>query len=547
VNNSTQSRLFFIAPICALATALLSTPAQAAAGDLYESDLMSGTVFKFAPNGTKTPFASSLSQPDGLVFDRTGNLFVASENAGTITKITLSGTQTPFASGLNHPSGLAFDASGTLYVAETFANQIVQFSPAGTKTTYTTSVVSPVGLAFDVAGNLFVTEQGSSQVISKFGTGKTKTTFASNVDSPNGLVFDPAGNLYVSTYTALGGTTGKILKFKADGSRTTFASTLNAPYGMAFDSVGNLFVTERGTNSILRFDSAGNRTTFAPSLSFPQFVSFEPPLSQLVNISTRLNVQSGDNALIGGVIITGSAPKKFVVRAIGPSLANFGIATPLLDPTLELRAANGALIASNDNWKINDQTGQSQQAAVQAAGLAPTDDRESVVLAEFAPTQVTAVVRGKNNTTGVGLVEVYDANVAADSRLANISTRGVVGAGADVMIGGFIVGGGNGAAKLMIRAIGPSLAQFGVSGALPDPTLSLRNANGAQIAADDDWGIIVNGEDTRVKTIQNTGLAPSDVHECAILITLPNGNYTAIVAGYNGATGIGLVEVYNLQ
>ena len=544
----TEKTLLVVAVTLVL-TVLSPAKAHAAAGDLYESDLGSGAIFKFTPDGTKTVFASSLTQPYGIVFDRVGNLYVASRTGGTITKITPSGTQTPFASGLTQPAGLAFDANGTLYVADLVANQIVQISPNGTKTTYTTSVTQPVSIAFDVTGNLYVTEQGNgNQVISKFGTGKTKTMFASNVDNPNGLVFDAAGNLYVSTYTALGGTTGKILKFAPDGSRSTFASSLSAPYGMAFDSSDNLLVTERQTNSISKFNRfGGNKTTFASGLSLPEFLAFEPALSQPLNISTRLNVQTDENVLIAGFIATGSAAKKLVIRALGPSLANFGIPTALLDPTLELRAANGSLIASNDNWRINDQTGQSQQAAVLATGLAPSDDREPVLIAELAPSQFTAVVRGKNNTTGVAIVEVYDVNQAADSRLANISTRGVVGVGSDVMIGGFIVGSGNGAARILIRALGPSLANFGLVHVLNDPQISLRNSNGTQIAADDDWSIIVNGDDYRYKEIQATGLAPSNDRESVVITTLPNGSYTAIVSGYNGATGIGLIEVYNLR
>jgi len=147
----------------------------------------------------------------------------------------------------------------------------------------------------------------------------------------------------------------------------------------------------------------------------------------------------------------------------------------------------------------------------------------------------------------VGLVEVYDLNQTAASRLANISTRGFVGTGGDVMIGGFIVGSGNGAGKVLIRAIGPSLANFGVAGVLSDPMVSLRNSNGTEIASDDDWSLAVNGDDFHRRSIQETGLAPANDHESAILTTLPNGSYTAIVSGYNGGTGVGLVEVYNLQ
>lgn len=545
MNLTNQTRLC-VAIVC-LFSAALSTHARAAAGDLYESDLTSGTIYKFAPDGTKTVFANVV-QPSGLVFDRAGNLFVSSRSGGTITKIAPSGAQTPFASGLSQPMGLAFDPNGILYIADFVASQIVQVTPAGTKSTFASNVVNPVGLAFDKAGNLFVSEQGNANIVSKFGTGKTKTTFASSVDSPSGLLFDPAGNLYVSTYTALGGTTGKILKFAPDGSRTTFASTLSAPYGMAFDSGDNIFVTERATNTILKFNRfGGNRMTFASTPSFPQFIAFEPALSQPLNISTRLNVQTDENVLIAGFITTGTAAKKLVIRALGPSLANFGISTALLDPTLELRAANGSVIATNDNWRINDQTGQSQQAAILATGLAPGDDRECVLTAELAPSQFTVVVRGKNGGTGVATVEVYDVDQAADSRLANISTRGTVGTDANVMIGGFIVGSGNGAARVLIRALGPSLANFGLVHVLNDPQLSLRNSNGTEITSDDDWSIIVNGDDYRYREIQATGLAPSNDRESVVITTLPNGSYTAIVSGYGGSTGVGLVEVYNLR
>jgi hypothetical protein len=245
--------------------------------------------------------------------------------------------------------------------------------------------------------------------------------------------------------------------------------------------------------------------------------------------------------LIGGFIATGTATKKLVARALGPSLSNYGVPGALPDTTLELRAADGTLIASNDDWKINDQTQQSQEAAIRAAGLPLTHERESALLVELAPAGFTAIVRGKNDTTGLGLVEIYDLDEMADSRLANISTRGVVGTVEKVMIGGFIIGGRSGAAKLVIRAIGPSLANFGVAGALSDPTLSVRDSNGGEFSFNDDW------DDRQAGEIQATGLAPTHDLESAIVTTLPNGNYTAIVAGYNGGTGIGLVEVYNVN
>jgi hypothetical protein len=212
---------------------------------------------------------------------------------------------------------------------------------------------------------------------------------------------------------------------------------------------------------------------------------------------------------------------------------------------LEVRAANGALIASNDDWKINDQTSQSQQAAIQATGLAPSDDRESAVIVDVAPAAFTTIVRGKNNTTGVGLVEIYDLNQTADSRLANISTRAFVETGSNVMIGGFIIGSGNGAARVVARAIGPSLSGLGISNALADPTLELRDANGGVVEFNDDWELSNHFDSGQ--EVATAGLAPTNSRESAMLVTLANGNYTAIVSGYQGGTGVGVVEVYNLR
>jgi hypothetical protein len=317
---------------------------------------------------------------------------------------------------------------------------------------------------------------------------------------------------------------------------------------MAFDSAGNLFVSD-GAFTLSKVTPSGTRTDFAHP-SGPYQIAFEPPLGQPLNISTRLNVQTGDNALIGGFITTGSASKKVVVRAIGPSLSNFGISTPLQDPTLELRSANGSLIASNDNWKINSQTQQSQQAAIQATGLAPTDDRESVLMAELGPASYTAIVRGKNDTTGVGLVEVYDVNQTADSRLANISTRGNLETSDSVMIAGVIIGSGNGAAKLLVRVLGPSLAAFGITNPLPDPYVDIRDSNGTRQAFNDDWKVRQGNIIPQQDEIEATGLQPSNDTESAVIVTLPTGNYTAITASFGTAevkTGVAVIEVYNLR
>ena len=246
-------------------------------------------------------------------------------------------------------------------------------------------------------------------------------------------------------------------------------------------------------------------------------------------------MQTGDNVLIGGFIITGNAPKRVIVRGIGPSLP-VEIAGRLADPVLELHGPNGALITSNDSWK------GTQQIEIQNSGLAPSNDLESAIVATLAPGGYTAILRGKNGTTGVALVEMYDLDVASDSKLANISSRGFVETGDNVMIAGFIFGNGTNGEKVIIRAIGPTLAASGVANVLADPTLDLHDSNGTLMMSDDNWRDDANQE----AEILATGLAPSNDLESAIVTTLPPGPYTAIVAGKNGGTGVALAEVYHL-
>jgi probable HAF family extracellular repeat protein len=261
-----------------------------------------------------------------------------------------------------------------------------------------------------------------------------------------------------------------------------------------------------------------------------------PPLTQparLANISTRVRVLPGDNALIGGFIITGTEPKKVIIRGLGPSLVA-GIQGTLADPILELHQGSVTL-AQNDNW-------QDTQATEIAATIPPANVLESAIVQTLDPGTYTAVLRGRGETSGTGLVEVYDLQPAATSKLANISTRGVIGTGDNVMIGGLIVSGdANRSANVIVRAIGPSLGNFGVAGALSDPVLELRNGHGDLVASNDNWRSDHEAE------IRATNLAPSRDGESAIIGTLVPGNYTAIMRGENSATGIGLVEVYQLE
>jgi len=256
---------------------------------------------------------------------------------------------------------------------------------------------------------------------------------------------------------------------------------------------------------------------------------------KLANISTRVSAGTGDNRLIGGFIISGTAPKKVIVRAMGPSLGDFGVNSALADPTLELHDSTGAVIATNDNWA------DTQRTDVMASGIPPPNELESAIVRTLSPGAYTALVDGKDGGTGTALVEVYDLSPTSTSTLGNISTRGAVGPQSDVMIGGFIISGTTGTTRVLVRTVAPSLISAGVTNAMPDPTLELRDVNGALIAANDNWR---EGPELE---IQQSKLAPTNDLESAIITTLPSGPYTAVIHERNGQRGIGLFEVYNLQ
>jgi hypothetical protein len=250
-----------------------------------------------------------------------------------------------------------------------------------------------------------------------------------------------------------------------------------------------------------------------------------------------MRVQTGDNVGIGGFIITGSVPKHVLLRAIGPSLTQSGVPGALADPVLELHGPGAFVTITNDNWRDDP----AQEAAIKATGIPPTNDLESAIDATLNPGAYTAVVRGKNNTLGVALIEVYDLNQAGLAKLANMSTRAFVSTGDDVVIAGFILGNHTGDDRIVVRGIGPSLTAAGVPNALANPTLELRDGNGALLIANNDW----QENAAQAAELTAAGLAPTNNLESGIAVTLPPGLYTALLAGLNNGTGIGLVEVYD--
>jgi plastocyanin len=283
--------------------------------------------------------------------------------------------------------------------------------------------------------------------------------------------------------------------------------------------------------------------TFQDAGTFPYYCRMNSEMTGVIevvgsrplNISTRLRVQTGENVLIGGFIIHGQVAKKLIVRGMGPSLQQGGVTDVLADPVLELHRADGSTIATNDDWK------QNQQAEIEASGIPPHNDAESAIVTTLYPGSYTAILKGKNSAIGNGLVEVYDLDQTAVARVVNISTRGFVEQGDNLMIGGFIIGNGSNLAQVIVRALGPSLSKAGISDALGDPTLQLRDGDGALVMSNNNW------KDSQQSAIEATGIPPGNDFEAAVVADLPPGSYTAVVAGNNGTTGVGLVELYHLR
>ena len=277
--------------------------------------------------------------------------------------------------------------------------------------------------------------------------------------------------------------------------------------------------------------------TPTPTPPVPTPTPTPTPAAQALNLSTRMRVQSGDNVGIGGFIITGSAPKHVLLRAIGPSLAQSGVPNVLADPVIELHGPGGFATITNDNWKDDP----AQQAAILATGIPPSNNLESAIDTTLLPGAYTAILRGKNNTSGVALIEVYDLSPAVLAKLANISTRAFVSTGSDIVIAGFALGGHTGDDRIVVRGIGPSLSAVGVTNALADPMLELRDGNAALLMSDNNW----QDNPGQAAELTAAGLAPSNQMESAIAATLPPGLYTALLSGTNNGTGVGLVEVYD--
>ncbi len=524
-----------------IAAGLLALVSFAQADTFYVANFGVNSITEYDDDGNASPFTSAfVNGPNGLALDSAGNLYV-STNSNTIEKFSPDGTDLGvFAStGINNAQGLAFDKNGNLYAANFGTNTIEVFAPDGTDLGVFANVIRPTGIAFDTAGRLYVANFGNT--IERFAADGTPLgTFAdTGLNNPAGIAFDSLGFLYAANNAG-----NTIEVFSSDGTDlgAVAVSGINAPVGLAFDSEGSLYVVNAGSTMIEKITTSGSATIFALTEFSPAFLAIKRDsvpgdgTSTLVNISTRLNVLTGDNVLDGGFIITGGN-KRILIRGLGPSLAGSGINGVLADPLIVLHSgATGEIIMSNDNWKNN------QQSEIADTGLAPTDDLEAALVVTLARGAYTVINRGKQETTGVGLLEIYDLESGVGSELANISTRGFVATGSNVMIAGFIVtNSANESDQVIVRGLGPSLGAFGITDPLADPVLALHDVNGTLLASNDNW------KDTQQTEIEATGLQPTNDAEAAILRTLPPGAYTAIQSGQAGGTGVGLIEVYNLH
>src|SRR5947209_6586296 len=397
MTKSTLLRSLFAASAL-IASPLLSTVANAAVGDILESN--EGNILRFRGVGTPSTFATGLSNPKGIVFDGTGHMYVADAGKNQVYVYSLpDGAINLFVSGLNSPVGLAFDVTGNLYVSESATGNIIKFAPDKTKSTFATNAGGPAGMAFDNSGKLVVANSSGDKVYKYDSTG-SQTTFAAGLNAPAGVAIDNSGNVFVSDSGS-----GQIFKFAPDGSKSTFASGLSRPYGINFDAAGNLVVADNEDGATLRYTPDGSKANiFQSNFNTPQFLAVEPAAHQLLNVSTRGVVLQGDDVLIAGFVIAGTGPvgTSVLVRALGPSLTDFGVRNALSDPFLELRDASGALLATNNDWK------DTQQSAIIATHLSPSDDRESAIVTTLHGGAFTAIVRGSNGSTGTAVVEVYN-------------------------------------------------------------------------------------------------------------------------------------------
>jgi hypothetical protein len=477
------------------------------------------------------PVPGWITPPDQVV-----NVQTAQTTQVIGTYINASGTTVPVTV-QSDPPGASFTVDSV-----TFTNGAATFNwiPGSTHTISTNSSQSQSSLKARGGSPSLLTDAGGADTQYQWTGWSDYFPIIHNVAPSTATTLTAyfSAQYYLTVQAGAGGSVSSSSGWYSNGETVNISATPAMGYVFAgWNGIGSgSYSGPNASASVTMIGPIGETATFVSASSPTPTPAPSPALPvQLGNISTRLRVGTGDNALIGGFIVTGTQQKKVIVRGLGPSLKAFGVSGVLADPVIEVHDSSGNLIpgATNDNW--ND-AGTRQE--IIDSGLAPTNDLESALWGKLNPGAYTVVVRGNGDSTGVGVFEVYDLDQTVDSKLANISTRGFVDTGDNVMIGGTIITGST-SARVLFRAIGPSL--ISVPNALQDPTLELHDSQGSLITSNDNW------RDTQEAEIIATTIPPADDRESAILADLQPGQYTAIVRGSGDSTGVAVVEAYQLQ
>ncbi len=493
----------------------------------------------WSPDGTKIAFTSMLTGE--------GDIYVMNANGSNQTRLTTSSQGDGDSSWSPDGTKIAFASfrtgAGDIYVMNANgSNQVRLTTSLGGETE---PAWSPDG------GKIAFTEtvDGDAEIYVMKVDGSNPTNLTNHPGSDTGPTWSPDGTRIAYQRSD---SIWVMSAYGANPTRLTNAGPEVFDYFPAWSPDGTKIAFNRavfpGSPQIFIMNADGSNPTNISNSMAEDFrpdwqriaVSPSPtPAAQTLNLSTRMRVQTGENVGIGGFIITGTAPKHLLLRAIGPSLDQFGIPNVLADPTIELQGLGAFVTITNDNW----QDDPAQAAAILATGIPPGNDLESAIDITLTPGAYTAIVRGNNATSGVALVEVYDLDQSAPSKLGNISTRAFVDTATDIVIAGFILGHNAGDGRVVLRGIGPSIVcAGGCLSLLQDPTLELRDSNAALLISNNDW----QDDPGQIAELAAAGLAPANDLESAIATTLPPGLYTALLRGTNNGTGLGLVEVYDL-